>query len=62
MGLIEVIPCKEELVDSLSDELVDDLSDFLIHFEKTWIGIEHHGRRRRPKFSIELWNVRERDE
>ena len=26
---IDVIPCYEELVDSLSDELVDDLSDFL---------------------------------
>ena len=60
--VIDVIPCYEELVDSLSDELVDDLSDFLNYFEKTWIGIEHHGRRRRPLFSIELWNVRERVE
>ena len=60
--VIDVIPCYEELVDSLSDELIDDLSDFLNYFEKTWIGIEHHGRRRRPLFSIELWNVRERVE
>ena len=59
---IDVIPCYEELVDSLVDELVDDLSDFLhsLLFVKTWIGLEHHGRRRRPLFSIELWNVRDR--
>ena len=57
---IDVIPYYEELVDSLSDELVDDLSDFLNYFERTWIGIDHHGRRRRPLFSIELWKVRER--
>ena len=59
---IDVILCYEEVVDSLSDELVDDLSDFLRYFEKTWIGLEHHGRRRRPLFSIELWNVRDRVE
>ena len=58
----DVIPCYEELIDSLSDELVDYLSDFLNYFEKTWIGIEHHGRRRRPLFWIELWNVRDRVE
>ena len=52
----------EELIDSLSDELVDDLSDSLHYFEKTWIGLEHHGRRRRPLFPIELWNVRDRVE
>ena len=54
---IDVIPCYEELVESLSDELIDDLNDFLSYFERTWIGIEHYGRRRRPLFSIELWNV-----
>ena len=54
--------CYEELIDSLSDELVDDLSDFLHYFEKTWIGLEHHGRKRRPLFPIELWNVRDRVE
>lgn len=59
---IDVIPIYEELIESLSDELVDDLTDFLNYFERTWIGIEHHGRRRRPLFSIELWNVRERVE
>ena len=52
---IDVIASYEELIDSLSDELVDD--DFLHYFEKTWIGLEHHGRRR-PLFSIELWNER----
>ena len=59
---IDVIACYEELIDSLSDELVDDLSDFLHYFEKTWIGLEHHGRRRCPLFPIELWNVRDRVE
>ena len=59
---IDVIPCYEELVDSLSDELDNHLSDFLQYFEKTWIGLEHHGRRHRPLFSIELWNVRDRVE
>ena len=59
---IDVIACYEELIDSLSDELVDDLSDFLHYFEKTWIGLEHHGRRRRPLFPIKLWNVRDRVE
>ena len=59
---IDVIPCYEELIDSLSNDLVDDLSDFIHYFEKTWIGLEHHGRRRRPLFSIEPWNVRDRVE
>ena len=59
---IDVIPCYGELIDSLSNDLVDDLSDFIHDFEKTWIGLEHHGRRRRPLFSIELWNVRDRVE
>ena len=59
---IDVIACYEELINSLSDELVDDLSYFLHYFEKTWIGLEHHGRRRRPLFPMELWNVRDRVE
>ena len=59
---IDVIACYEELIDSLSDELVDDLSDFLHYFEKTWISLEHHRRRRRPLFPMELWNVRDRVE
>ena len=59
---IDVVPCYEELIDSLSDQLIADLSDFLQYFEKTWIGIEHHGRRRHPLFDVELWNVRDRVE
>ena len=59
---MDVIPCYEELVDSLSNELIDELSDFLHYYEKTWIGLEHHGRRRQPLFSIDLWNVRDRVE
>ncbi|KAI6647457.1 hypothetical protein LOD99_12453 [Oopsacas minuta] len=59
---IDVIACYGELIDSISNDLVDDLSDFIHYFEKTWIGLEHHGRRRRPLFSIELWNVRDRME
>ena len=39
---VDVIPCYEELVDSLSNELIDELSDFLHYYEKTWIGLEHH--------------------
>ena len=39
-----------------------DLSDFLHYFEKTWISLEHHERRRRPLFPMELWNVRDRVE
>ena len=41
---------------------MNDLSEFLDYFERTWIGLEHHGRRRRPLFSIGLWNVRDRIE
>ena len=59
---IDVIPCYEELIASLSDLLIDLLSDFLHYFEKTWIGTEHHGRRRCPLFAVELWNVRDRVE
>ena len=59
---IDVIPCYEELIDSLSNQLVDDFSEFLHYFEKTWIGIEHHGRKRRPLFDIQLWNIRDRIE
>ena len=40
---IDVVPCYEELIDSLSDQLIAELSDFLQYFEKTWIGIGHHG-------------------
>ena len=43
---IDFVPCYEELIDSLSDQLIADLSDFLQYFEKTWIVIEHLGRRR----------------
>ena len=59
---IDVIPCYEELVDSLSDQLLDDLSNFLHYFENTWIGVKHNGRRRRPLFSIEIWIMRDRVE
>ena len=41
VSTIDVIPCYEELVSSLSDELVDDLHDFLNYFERTWIGIDY---------------------
>ena len=58
----EVTFCYQELIDSLSDELIDDLSDFLQYFERTWIGVEYHGRRRRPLFPIELSNERSRVE
>ena len=54
----DVIPIYEEYISSQSEEL----SDFLHYFEKTWIGIEHHGRRRRPLYPIALWNVRDRVE
>ena len=50
------------LISLRTTDLVDDLSDFIHYFEKTWIGLKHHGRRRRPLFSIELWNVRDRVE
>ena len=59
---VDVIPCYDEFLSSLSDELVNDLSEFLDYFERTWTGLEHHGRRRRPLFSIGLWNVRDRVE
>ncbi|KAI6646006.1 hypothetical protein LOD99_13259 [Oopsacas minuta] len=59
---IDVIPCYGELTDSLSNDLVDDLSAFSHYFEKTLIGLEHHGQRLRPLFSIELRNVRDRME
>ena len=58
----DVIPIYEEYVNSLCDELIDDLSDFLLYFEKTWVGIKHHVRRRRPLYPIALWNVRDRVE
>ena len=58
----DVIPIYEEYVSSRSDELIEDLSEFLLYFEKTWVGIEHHGRRRRPLYPIALWNVRDRVE
>ena len=58
----DVILIYEEYVNSLCDELIDYLSDFLLYFEKTWVGIEHHGRRRRPLYPIALWNVRDRVE
>ena len=48
----DVILLYEELVESLSDELVSDLRDFIHYFDKTWIGLEHHGERR-PLFK---WN------
>ena len=42
---------------------MSDLSEFLDYFERTWIGLEHHcRRRRRPLFSIGLLNVRDRIE
>ena len=47
---IDVVPCYEELIDSLSNQLIADLSHFLQYFVKTWIGNEHHGRRSRPLF------------
>ena len=60
---VDLIPCyDDEFLSLLSDELVNDLSEFLDYFERTWIGLEHHGRRRRPLFSIGLWNVRVRVE
>ena len=62
LPVIDVIPCYEELANSLTDEFMDDISDILHYFEKTWIGLEYHGRRRRPLFSIEQWNVRDKVE
>ena len=45
------------LLQSLDDESDELLTDFLTYFEATWIGIVQRGRRRRPTFAIELWNV-----
>ena len=58
---IDVIPCYEELIDSLSNDLVDDLSDFIHYFEKTWFGLEHHDEDV-VRYFPELWNVRDRVE
>ena len=48
----DVIPIYEEYVCTLSDEIIENLRDFLHYFEKTWFGIEYHGRRCRPLYPI----------
>ncbi|QQP52192.1 Uncharacterized protein FKW44_004253 [Caligus rogercresseyi] len=51
-----------QLINSINDETDEILSDFLQYFETTWLGIVQRGRRRRPTFDIDLWNVFERME
>jgi hypothetical protein len=50
----------QALVASLDDVTDALLGDFLSYFETTWIGVVQRGRRRRPLFNIELWNVNDR--
>ena len=57
-----VIDAFEGLVTSLDPETDELLGDFLVYFETTWIGIVQRGRRRRPLFDIDLWNVHDRVE
>ncbi|CAF2118495.1 unnamed protein product, partial [Rotaria magnacalcarata] len=48
--------------DLIADDFDDDADDFLGYFEKTWIG-ESKKRgigRKKPLFTIELWNVYDR--
>ncbi|CAF5216306.1 unnamed protein product, partial [Rotaria magnacalcarata] len=48
--------------DLIADDFDDDADDFLGYFEKTWIG-EPKKRgtgRKKPLFTIELWNVYDR--
>ena len=47
---------------NLDDETDELLPDFLSYFEATWIGVVQRGRRRRPLFSVSLWNVHGRVE
>ena len=56
----KVIETFEELVASLDPETDELLGDFLVYFETTWIGINQRGRRRRPLYDIDLWNVHDR--
>lgn len=50
----------EQFTAALDEEMDEILEDFLTYFEATWIGIVQRGRRRRPAFPQELWNVYER--
>ena len=45
---------------SIDPETDEILSDFFEYFEITWLGIVQRGRRRRPTFDIQMWNVYDR--
>lgn len=56
----QVIESFQALLETIDDETDDVLGDFLTYFETTWIGALQRGRRRRPLFSLEMWNVHDR--
>ena len=53
----DVIDLFTEFMQLLDQETDEVLSEFLGYFEITWLGIVQRGRRRRPTFDIETWNV-----
>jgi len=53
---VDVPAAFEDLVDSYPP-LLTPLANY---WEDTYIGRQRRGRRANPRFSIELWNVRER--
>ena len=56
----DVYECFETLVSSLDEETDNTLDGFLQYFETTWLGVLQRGRRRRPKFEVNLWSCYER--
>ena len=56
----DVSDAFHRFVCSIDEETDEMISSILTYFEATWIGIVQRGRRRRPAFPQELWNVHDR--
>ena len=56
----EVYTGFQSLVSSLDEQVYEELSAFIGYFESTWVGSIQNGRRRKPMYEPEMWNVLER--